>query len=73
MITENETKLLKEWLPKGYYKDLALQLGFSERYIVRIVNGERNNEIILSNLIRLALKNKKRIEKLRGEIQKLAI
>lgn len=72
MINENESELLRKWLPSGAYIELSAELGFSHGFVAKVAKGERNNEIILSRLIKMALKNKKKIDKTVAELQKLA-
>jgi len=71
MINEKESELLRKWLPKGTYMNVAAELGYSHAFIVKVAKGDRNNEIILSHLVELAAKNKIESDRIKAEIQKL--
>jgi len=70
-ISENELKILREWLPKKYYETLGNRLDFHPNHINAVANGRRANSIIMKHLIEMALLNKKEIEQAKETIETL--
>ena len=61
MSTEQLQKL-RESLPKKHLDILSKRTGFSTVYIWQVLNGERNNNVIIDAAIELAKEEKANLE-----------
>lgn len=71
-ITPEESKSLRKWLPKGYYKIIGHELGYHPHFVNAVATGHKKNPIVLKHLIDMALKNKEALDESRKNFEKLS-
>lgn len=60
-MTKRELKRIKKFLPVGEQKKIADELGFSYYYVNKVLNGWRNNLIIIAEAIKRSKAYEKQI------------
>ena len=70
MNEENQT-IIKDHLPSGSTSKIAGKCNVSARYVRMVIDGQRNNEKVLTQALKLAKKEKIRKEKLAAELSEL--
>lgn len=70
-MTKKLLQKLKESLPAGYAQSLANVTGYSPDYCTNVLNGFRNNDIIIAAAVDLAEKTKAERRQLAAKIKSL--
>ena len=70
-MTKENLEELKKRLPAKWAKHLSLKTGFAKVTILKVMNGEYDNDIIFDEAIELAEENERKIILRQSKIDKL--
>ncbi|MEI7526971.1 MAG: hypothetical protein WCJ95_21665 [Mariniphaga sp.] len=70
-MKEADLKKLREFLPRGYRKEISTKLQFTQRFVDLVLQGKRVNNEIMRMAVEMAIKNQQDLKYIQERVAEL--